>query len=34
MKTKCTLLALMLVSRAVLAATGVRMQHKINMRGG
>ena len=34
MKTKCTLLALMLVSRAVLAATGVRMQHEINLRGG
>ena len=34
MKTKFTLLVLMLVSRAVLAATGVRMQHEINLKGG
>ena len=34
MKTKCTLLALMLVSGTVPAATGVRMQHEIDLKGG
>ena len=34
MKTKCALLALMLASGAVPAATGVRMQHEINLKGG